>query len=95
MNSIDRHWMDRLKLTQDSSDDPRTQTAAVIADGKRFIACGANKLPHGVTFKPERVQGNTKYLFIEHAERVAIAAAGPTSLVGAPCTPVCIPALTA
>jgi len=60
------------------SDDPRTQVGAVLVRSG-YVVMEANRLPTGVARDPERLHGESKYKFIEHAERGVIykaAAAG-------------------
>ena len=55
------------------SDDPSTQTAAVLVDkniGVLLIA--ANRFPNGIEPNPERLERPQKYHYIEHAERNVI-----------------------
>lgn len=62
------------------SDDPDTQTAAIIVRNGKVIARGANQLPHGVAKTPERLQRPAKYRYLIHAEADAIADAAKTGV---------------
>lgn len=57
------------------SDDQDTRNGAVVVSTEAAVhlAVGANRLPDGVEFKPERIsREGGKYQFMEHAERDAI-----------------------
>lgn len=59
-----------------NSHDPDTVTSAVLINREdSIIGLGANALPPGVKVTPERVNRPGKYMYLEHAERVAILAA--------------------
>jgi dCMP deaminase len=57
------------------SHDPRTQLGAVLVDDMGIIGAGVNCFPEGVDVTPDRLAGDNKYSFMEHAERNAILSA--------------------
>jgi dCMP deaminase len=60
------------KLAAKYSDDPRTQTGAVLVLDDVVIGTGVNSLPIGVEITPARLERPKKYQYMEHAERNAI-----------------------
>lgn len=54
------------------SDDPRTKLACVVVKDGKVIGAGANSIPFRLKKESERLEGDNKYKFIEHAERNAI-----------------------
>jgi len=56
------------------SDDPRTQTGAVIVSGQSE-AYGTNRLPGVIRILPERLKSENKGKYLIHAERDAICVA--------------------
>jgi len=69
-------WMAKAVEWADAiSDDPHTKVGCVIVWPQNFLR-GANRLPAGVAkTDATRFERPEKYLWIEHAEREAIAAA--------------------
>lgn len=68
--------MQTALLYAEMSDDPSTQTSAlIVAPNGRMISAGANLMPKGVKNTPERMERPLKYQVREHAERAAIYAA--------------------
>lgn len=69
-------FRDGMRLALDiasSSDDPSTQTSAVIVDQRgNILTSGVNNMPAGVETTPERLERPLKYQVREHAERAAI-----------------------
>jgi len=55
------------------SKDPKRQVGAVIFRGKNnVVAVGYNGIPRALEDKTDRLEGDAKYQWIEHAERNAI-----------------------
>jgi dCMP deaminase len=66
-------WINHLERVKKSSDDPDTQTAAIIVDeSDDFVVAAANEMPVDLERKPSRLQRPEKYSYIGHAERTAI-----------------------
>lgn len=55
-----------------NSDDPKTKNGSVLVKDGAVISYGTNSLPGGIKKRKERVEGDTKYDWMEHAERNAI-----------------------
>jgi dCMP deaminase len=64
--------IETLNAIKLDSDDPDTQTAAIIWGPQFAYIDSANCLPPGVKKTPERISRPDKYDFIGHAERGAI-----------------------
>lgn len=77
----------RCQKVASESDDPSRKVGCFILnqDGDE-LAHGTNKLPKGCQLLPERVQSPLKYLWIEHAERNAIADAAKRGVSLQNCT---------
>lgn len=74
MSLTAKGYMAMATFASMGSDDPNRQVGAVIVKGG-LCMLGSNKMPEGVRPLPERLQPPLKYLYIEHAERDAIARA--------------------
>lgn len=61
------------RVAYEDSDDPRTQTGAVIVSGGNIIALESNRIANGLGFSPEMIERENKGYYINHAERRAIA----------------------
>jgi dCMP deaminase len=71
--SWDDHYLRLAFFIAERSEDPSTQTGAVIVGPDMEIrSTGFNGLPRGVVQKLDRFQRPAKYQFMEHAERNAI-----------------------
>jgi len=59
---------------KEQSDDPDTQTAAIIWDfvNHEMVSYGTNTLPDNIKAEPFMLERPEKYKWIEHAERNAI-----------------------
>lgn len=73
-----KYFLNQAFEMKQFSDDPRTQTGAVIVDiiNKGVVSSGSNTLPKGTQLTSELIeilQTDEKYEWIEHAERNAIA----------------------
>lgn len=75
----DKRWLDRhlalAEYVKGWSKDPSTQVGAVVVSGvdRRWVAIGYNGFPPGVQDTEERLQDKeTKYHFIQHAERAVL-----------------------
>ncbi len=55
------------------SPDPSTQNGVLLINHEGQILCGAtNNFPCGIANRPERLERELKYRFVEHAERAVI-----------------------
>lgn len=61
----------------DNSDDIHTQVGAVVAYGDEIVSRGANRIPSLLLPTADRLERPRKYMFLEHAERDALAHAHP------------------
>jgi deoxycytidylate deaminase len=70
-----------LRVYARQSQDPTTQTAAVIiaADGT-WLTAGMNRLTKGMKYDAQKVSGAEKYEYLHHAEELAIATAARRGL---------------
>jgi deoxycytidylate deaminase len=60
-------------IAKSDSNDPRTNTGAVISKGYKLLGMGANSSPKGLEVLPYMLEKENKKYFINHAERKAIA----------------------
>jgi deoxycytidylate deaminase len=72
-----KYFMEKAFEMKKFSDDPRTQTGAIIVSPvtKKIVVCGSNMLPKGIKLTPELkkvLETDAKYEWIEHAERSCI-----------------------
>lgn len=72
MPTRDSDYMGFALAEARQSKDKSRQTGCVFVREGRFLAAGYNSFPKGVAELPERYDRPLKYIFTEHAERVAI-----------------------
>jgi dCMP deaminase len=73
MTNDDEMWMLKALRVSLNSPDPSRKTGAVIVRDGSSVATGWNSFTPGVEVTDVRLARPLKYLFMEHAERVAIA----------------------
>ena len=55
------------------SPDPSTQNGVLLLNGNdQVLRASINNFPHGIANKPERLERELKYKYVEHAERNVI-----------------------
>lgn len=55
-----------------NSHHPSTHNAALLIKNNKILLRGVNNLPKGVIFKKERITGDNKHIYPNHAERDVI-----------------------
>lgn len=62
-------------VAQMSPDTGRKTSCVLVEPGGNILALACNRFPDGVQSTPDRLQRPAKYIYIEHAERIAICSA--------------------
>lgn len=78
---LDQKFMVQASALAGHSPHLGRKTSVLFVDSRGIVVAGsANDFPPGVKNKPERLQKPTCYLYIEHAERRAIAQCARTGI---------------
>ncbi len=68
-------WMIYARNLTSLSPNLGRKTSCVFVRDGRIISEAVNDVPYGVKLTKERLESEARYLYVEHAERLAIAKA--------------------
>jgi dCMP deaminase len=67
-----KEWLKECYAFAAQSKHPTTHNAAFIIDGDAIVVRGKNDLPPGVKASSERLDGENRHIYLNHAERDAV-----------------------